>query len=121
MSKKENKLSKIFKNNPLITRSALPYEAPPFDKIQGKHFAPAVDWAVARIHVEVHRELVPSLLLVVTGEVVLHVVSGAVQALLFAGPDADTDGAPRLNTHGFENAHGFHRDGGAVRVVRCAW
>ncbi len=53
MSKKENKLSKIFKNNPLITRSALPYEAPPFDKIQGKHFAPAVDWAVKELFREI--------------------------------------------------------------------
>ncbi|MFL6577515.1 MAG: M3 family metallopeptidase [Povalibacter sp.] len=30
-------------NNPLMTRSTLPYEVPPFDKIRNEHFGPAIE------------------------------------------------------------------------------
>jgi Zn-dependent oligopeptidase len=34
-------------NNPLLTKSALPYGAPHFDKIENQHYIPAFKQAIA--------------------------------------------------------------------------
>jgi hypothetical protein len=49
--------------------------------------------------------------------VLLHVAFGAEDALLFARPQADADGAARLDVERLEDAHHFHRDDGARAVV----
>jgi peptidyl-dipeptidase Dcp len=40
-------------DNPLLTPSPLPFSAPPFHRIRDEHFAPALEWAMARAREEV--------------------------------------------------------------------
>ena len=47
----------------------------------------------------------------------LDVGAGAEEALLFAGPEADADGAAHFEAGGFQDANGFEHDGGAGAVV----
>src|SRR6059058_1334059 len=51
------------------------------------------------------------------GEMLLDVGAGAEQALFFAGPEADANGAAHLEASGLENADGFEHDAGACAIV----
>ena len=39
------------------------------------------------------------------------------QSLFFAGPERDADGATRLDSERFQDAHGFHRYDGSCSVI----
>ena len=47
----------------------------------------------------------------------VDVALGAEDALLFAGPESDANGAAWLEVEGFEDADGLHGDDGACAVV----
>ena len=51
------------------------------------------------------------------GEVLFDVRDGAEKALLFAGPEADADGAAHFEAGGLEDANGFDHDGRTSAVV----
>jgi hypothetical protein len=50
----------------------------------------------------------------------LHVALRSEQAFFLAAPQADANGAARLDVQRFQDAHGFHHDDGAGAVVGCA-
>src|SRR5581483_7590777 len=50
-------------------------------------------------------------------EVVSAVALGAEEALFFAGPEGDADGAARVDVKRLEDADGFHGDDGARAVI----
>ena len=50
--------------------------------------------------------------------VVRDVGTGAEEALLFTTPQSDSDRAARLHVDRLQDAHGFHHDGRAGRVIR---
>ena len=50
----------------------------------------------------------------------LHVADGTKKSLLFPCPEANADGAPRLDLQRVENPHNFQGNHRAGAVVRCA-
>src|SRR5438445_6532452 len=90
----------------------------------GDHFIPleidAADFAGAVVNVVVGVELGvfgSRLHHFGIGEMLLNVSAGAEQALFFAGPEADANGAAHLEASGLENADGFEHHAGACAIV----
>ena len=77
----------------------------------------AVDGSAAGIGVEIDREIIAGGLVGVAGEVGAGIVVGAEQALFFAVPDAQADGAAGFDADGLEDSHRLHRAGDGVGIV----